>query len=78
MSAADQVLNEFAARRGVTLAPMGVLLNGATIWACMGDCCCWFVIDGDSVDRFSLVNEGGWCQGQSCPCHDLPLATLLA
>lgn len=65
-----------AAERGVTLAYFGALSGPAAtpIWACMGDCCCWFVVD-DSVhlDRYSLANTGEPCQGQDCACHTMPL-----
>lgn len=59
--------------RGVSLFKIGSITNGDSIWACGGDCSCWFCIDsGTYLDRYSFVTEDGWCQGQSCPCHDLP------
>ncbi len=61
---------------GVEFIVFGKLLIGSadnTIWACNGDCSCWFIVDdGMYLDRYSFVNEGGWCQGQHCECHDLP------
>lgn len=60
---------------GVEFIVFGQLRGGNdnTIWVCNGDCSCWFLIQDDMyLDRYSYVNEGGWCQGQHCPCHDLP------
>lgn len=59
---------------GVTVFPIGELNGGRTVWACNMDCCCWFVIDDNSfLDRWSYVNDDGWCAGQTdCPCHNLP------
>lgn len=57
---------------GVEVTQCGELENGTPIWACLGDCGCWFIVEGDNIDRWSFVNLDGWCQGQSCPCHDLP------
>lgn len=48
-------------------------LHGSDAWGCQGDCSCSFIIaDNHYIDRFSYVNEAGWCQGQHCPCHDFP------
>lgn len=60
---------------GVQVFPFARMLGGTekVFWACNGDCSCMFVIDDDwFIDRYSFVNEDGWCQGQDCPCHSLP------
>lgn len=62
---------------GVTVQHIGEVGFGQHVFACMGDCCCWFTFDGDGegnwfLDRYSFVNENGWCQGQHCACHNLP------
>lgn len=66
-------LQPILAQHGVEFDHVGWFMDNRPIFACMGNCSCWFIID-DTIflDRYSYVNEDGWCQGQECPCHDLP------
>lgn len=64
---------ELLDQHGVEVEQLGWFRNTLPIWACMGDCSCWFLVDDAiEIDRYSFVNEAGWCQGQECPCHNLP------
>ena len=73
-----------AAYHDVHLESMGTLDLGV-VYACMGDCACWFVVsDRDYVyiDRYSFVSAlpgrgARWCAGQAeqpdeCRCHQFP------
>jgi hypothetical protein len=67
-------LAELATQHGVTLAAFGRVASGDPLWACMGDCACWFLVDDETfLDRYSLVTTEGACpQHQQCPCHAFP------
>lgn len=65
-------VQELAAEHDVELFQVGYLYS-TPIFACAGDCSCWFIVDdGIFLDRYSFVTEDGWCQGQDCKCHSLP------